>query len=281
VLIGTGGDGFFPGTGGSSGGKGGGGPSFDSRPVVTAPETPPPISGGTLLVLKEGGRAVVADGDRNTVSVVDLVASTVEVSFPLDAKTEPGRLAEDASGRVHVALRNTGELLTIDTRDNAAIDRRAVCRAPRGVAYEPATDRVLVACQEGTLVELPAGEGGIVRTTSLAQDLRDVVVADGQVVVTRFRAAELIYLDADRKETRRVSPPEDELGFASSVAWRAVTAPDGGVVVTHQRAFAGVINVGGGGGSAGAAPGTPGESSGAGGEDGFEIPPRSGYGSSF
>jgi hypothetical protein len=264
------------GTGGTSGGKGGG-PSFDDRPVVTAAETPPPISGGTLLILQEGGRAVVADGDRDTVSIVDLIAEVVEVSFPLDAKTEPGRLVEDANGRVHVALRNTGELLTIDTRENAAVDRRPVCRAPRGVAYDAANDRVLVACQEGVLVELPAGTGDVLRTTQIAQDLRDVVFADGQLVVTRFRAAELIYLDADRKVTTRVTPAADALGFTSNVAWRAVAVPGGSIAVTHQRAFSGVIDVGGidgGGGTAGASSGSAGQ----GPDGGFPEPSISGYG---
>jgi hypothetical protein len=184
---------------------------------------------------------------------------------------------EDANGRVHVALRNTGELLTIDTRTNTASALRDVCKAPRGVAYEPATDRVLVACQEGTLVELPAGDGGVARTTPIAQDLRDVVVADGMLVLTRFRAAELIYLDADRKVTRRVTPPADALGFESSVAWRAVATPGGSVMVSHQRAFSGVIDVGGGGspGSAGA-PGSAGDGPGAGGQPGIDG--HSGYG---
>jgi hypothetical protein len=271
VESGTGGTGIVAPTPGGKGGSGGskGGSIVDTRPVVTAERTPPPISGGTLLVLREGGRAVVADADRDTISIVDLTALIVEVSFPLEARAEPGRLVEDGDGRVHVALRGTGELVTIDTRENAAVDRRHVCRAPRGLAYDPANDRVLVACQEGILVELPAGEGEVVRSTEVAQDLRDVLFADGQLVLTRFRAAELLYLDAERRVTARVTPPSDELGFSANVAWRAVPSPSGGFVVVHQRAFSGVIDVGDSGGA-----GAPG----VGGEPGVEIPTRSGYG---
>jgi hypothetical protein len=272
---GTGGSGIVVPSPGGKGGSGAskGGPVVDTRPVVTAERTPPPISGGTLLVLQEGGRAVVADSDRDTVSIVDLTGSRVEVSFPLEARAEPGRLVEDADGRVHVALRGTGELLTLDTRQNAAVDRRPACRAPRGVAYDPANDRVLVACQEGTLVELPAGAGEVVRSTQVAQDLRDVLFADGQLILTRFRSAELLYLDAERQVTMRVSPPSDGLGFTASVAWRAVPSPSGGFVVAHQRAFAGVIDVGADSGVAGA-----GGESGGGGEPDLELPTRSGYG---
>jgi hypothetical protein len=277
VESGTGGTGIAVPTPGGKGGSGGGkgGATLDTRPVVNAERTPPPISGGTLLVLQEGGRAVVADADRDTVSIVDLTRLSVEVSFPLEARAEPGRVVEDAHGRAHVVLRGAGELLSIDTRENAAVDRRPVCRAPRGVAYDPAADRVLVACQEGTLVELPAGEGGVVRSTQVAQDLRDVLFADGQLVLTRFRAAELLYLDNERQVTRRVSPPSDALGFAPNVAWRAVPSLSGGFVVVHQRAFSGVIDVGSGlDGGAGGAGGEPG----VGGETGIEIPTRSGYG---
>jgi hypothetical protein len=274
--------------GGGSGGKGaggkGGGPTFDDRPVVTAAVAPPPISGGTLLVLSAGGRAVVSDSDRDRVIVVDLTTLAVDVTFPLGAHAEPGRAVEDANGRVHIALRGTGEVLTIDPTENVAVDRRQACRAPRGMAYDAVNDRVLVACQEGTLVELPAGEGEIVRSTPIAQDLRDVVFAREQLVLTRFRAAELIYLDADRKVVNRVTPPTNELGFAPGVAWRALASPWGGLVVAHQRAFSGVIDVGGDEGSAGfsgdpeGVAGLGGKVPGAGGEPGFEVPSRSGYG---
>jgi hypothetical protein len=288
-FVETGGVGGVAGKAGFS--KGGGkGVSVDDRPVVTAEKAPPPISGGTLLVLSEGGRAVVSDSDRDRVFIVSLSSLVVEVSFPLEDGAEPGRLVEDADGRVHVALRGTGEILSIDTRENAAVDRRPACRAPRGLAYDPASDRVLVACQEGVLVELPAGEGDVVKATPVAQDLRDVVFAGGQLVLTRFRAAELLYLDAERRIVDRVTPPTDELGFAAGVAWRAVATPEGGVVVAQQRAFSGVIDVGGEGGFAGAGgesgevpnvAGTAGARPGAGGEPSFQVPTRSGYGEPF
>src|SRR5688572_2448281 len=46
--------------------------SIDERPVERAAEPPPPITGGTLLVTKDGAFAIASDPDRDLVHVVDL-----------------------------------------------------------------------------------------------------------------------------------------------------------------------------------------------------------------
>jgi hypothetical protein len=244
-------------TGGSTfTGTGGGGSSgFDDSPVVRAPRTPPPVSGGTLLALRGGGRVVVADSDRDRLSIVDVAAHVVEKELSLGVGAEPGRLVEDAAGRVHVALRGTGELVTLDPLKREIVNRRAVCAAPRGVAYDAGADSVLVACVEGTLVELPAAGGATSRVTRIAPDLRDVLVTGDRVVVTLFREATLLFLDADRTIEKRVKLPSRD-GFAADVAWRATALADGSIAVVHQRAFEGRINVSG----AGSAPGAGGTS---------------------
>src|SRR5664279_3183837 len=63
--------------------------------------------------LSDGHHAVVADPDRDRLMVVDLDAGTT-VEIALQAGDEPGRLVQDAAGRVHVALRRGGALLTIN-----------------------------------------------------------------------------------------------------------------------------------------------------------------------
>ncbi|HEX6766673.1 MAG TPA: hypothetical protein VF103_14365, partial [Polyangiaceae bacterium] len=266
VSYGLGGDGStaggFAGVGGSFGGggfdKGGFAGSFepprtdDTRPVVTAEHTPPPISGGTLLALAGGGVAVASDPDRDRIVVVDTTSMEKTAEIALEAGAEPGRLVEDADGFVHVALRGTGEIVTLDPDSGEIVERRAVCRAPRGLAFDRANDAIIVACLEGTLVELPASGGEATRATALAPDLRDVVFLGSTLVVTRFRSAEILYLDVDRNITRRVTPdPSNEIEFQADVAWRAVAGPGDKLFMTHQRAFSGAIDVGGSGGSSG------------------------------
>src|SRR5262245_7295789 len=66
-----------------------------------SPETPPsaaalpPISGGTLLVLKDGHTAVAADPEQDRVWIVDLSSHTVVGNAAFKPGDEPGRVVED------------------------------------------------------------------------------------------------------------------------------------------------------------------------------------------
>src|SRR5690348_6482592 len=122
-----------------------------------SPNPPPswgvPISGGTMLVTKDGTHAIVADPDRDRILSVDLgTQQTVQV-LPLKPGDEPGRVIEDGAGRLHVALRHGGAVLTLaDAQSLSIIARDSVCPEPRGLAWDPATDLVHVACNGGELV---------------------------------------------------------------------------------------------------------------------------------
>ncbi|HEV3032315.1 MAG TPA: hypothetical protein VG319_11775, partial [Polyangia bacterium] len=208
----------------------------------TAADAPPAISGGTLRIMADGNTAVAADPDRDQVYVVDLAKRTLTFTVALQHGDEPGRLVIDAAGRAHVALRRGGALVTIAPTTGVIVERRNVCAAPRGVAYDAANDLVHVACADGQLVSLPAAGGAATRMLQLDSDLRDVVVDGANLRVTRFRSAELLTVDATGKITTRVTPPPfrsvDTRGgqlFTASAAWRAMEMPTGGVVMVHQR----------------------------------------------
>ena len=208
----------------------------------TAAEAPPAISGGTLLVLADGNTAVAADPDRDQVYIVELAQHKVSSTIALNHGDEPGRVVADSAGRVHVALRHGGALVTISPTTGTLVDRRAVCAAPRGVAYEAATDLLHVACADGQLVSLPAAGGAAVRTLQLDGDLRDVVVDGSNLRVSRFRSAELLTVGADGTMSERLTPPgfrsldtRNGQTYTASTAWRAMSMPTGGVVMLHQR----------------------------------------------
>jgi hypothetical protein len=251
--------GGFSGTGGKGiggtgfAGTGGTGVGIDERPVVTAARRPPPISGGTLLALRAGGLAVASDPDRDRIVVVDTKKLVKRAELELEIGAEPGRLVEDAAGRVHVVLRGTGEVLTLDPASGELIDRRPVCRGPRGIAFEQASNSLAVACLEGTIVDLPAAGGEATRTTSVAPDLRDVVVLPTALgttlVATRFRSAEVLYLDGNRAIATRAIPGPNVTDRAPHVAWRTVVGSDGKLYMAHQRSQSGEIDIGGGSGN--------------------------------
>lgn len=222
-----------------------------SRPL----DQPPPLSGGTLIVAKDGHTAVAADPDRDMIWIVDTQSAVLLAQVPLLPGDEPGRLVEDSVGRVHVALRGAGALVTVDLMAGAVVNRRLACPAPRGVAYDYPTDRVHVACAGGELVSFPAVGGAAVRKVLLGPDLRDVLVTGSKTVsrlyVTRFRSAELLELDESGQVVASSRPGDfpslngdntTDL-MTSEVAWRTRVLPDGSIAMLHQRASTSAVPI--------------------------------------
>jgi mono/diheme cytochrome c family protein len=228
--------------------------------TITHATTPvPPVSGGTLLVLADGKTAVAADPERDLVFFVDLTTSTLHGYAPLQPGDEPGRAVEDADGRVHVVLRRGRAIATLDPATNSVSNRRNVCSAPRGIAFQASTNQLQVACAGGELVSLPPGDGGPTRTLTLDRDLRDVVVgANGALLVSTFRKAEVLVVDAGGAVTTRLQLgsgvlPNVVTGMPQmrtpSVAWRMVAlgAETGDVAMLHQTGVTDVVDPDAGG----------------------------------
>jgi mono/diheme cytochrome c family protein len=249
---------------GSFVGNGGGfppqAPVPDFGTPVTCGEPPPPISGGTLLVTRDGSRAIAADPDRDLVYVIDLASRTRRFTVALQPGDEPGRLAEDGTGRIHVALRGSGTLATLDPASGTITARRAACPAPRGVAWQASSDMVWVACATGELAALPAA-GGSASITVVGRDLRDVIVDGDALSVTRFRSADLLRVAADGTISRIDAMPFQSNLFASHVVWRAVPGPGATVVAVHQAESTQSVSTrssgGYGGGGVGGGPPVP------------------------
>lgn len=216
-----------------------------------------PISGGTLAI-SDAGMAVASDPDRDRIFLVDLATRKV-TSVKTPARAEPGRVVVDGSGLAHVALRAAGEVWSIDLSKREVVATRAVCPAPRGLAYDARLDAVHVACDTGELVTLPAGGGASTRSLFLGRDLRDVVVEGDTILVSKFRSAEVLTIDSAGQVVHTERPAASSntgsgsgsllapTGFEASIAWRMVAAGDGRVVVAHQRANPGQISIGPGG----------------------------------
>lgn len=237
----------------------------DERAATSAPVTPPAISGGTLTVLADSSLAVVADPERDRVSIVNLSSLSLTQTIDLQSGDEPGRSVEDAQKHIHVALRGGGGVVTIDPVSGSVLDRRSVCKSPRGIAFESSTGLLHVACSEGKLVSLPAAGGAAVRTLTLEADLRDVLVRGNELWVTRFKSAEVLRINSVGSLDKRMripqgqgvltqpAKPDESNGFVSNsqkpvtlepgTAWRAVSNTAGGAVIVHQDAVADEIEV--------------------------------------
>lgn len=218
--------------------------------IVVAAVAPPPINGGTLAIAPDGHTAIAADTDRDVVWIVDVDASALKAKVALEAGDQPGRVAIDGSGKAHVVLMAGGAVATVDIASGKLTDRRDVCAAPRGIAYDASKDQIHVACAGGELVSLPAAGGAVARTVKLDRDLRDVIVQGDKLLVSRLRSAEVLVVGAEGKVWQRQTPPTVSRlslntgamnDFAPAVAWRMVGRKNGGALMIHQRGMAGPV----------------------------------------
>ena len=232
-------------------------PVSPATPVEPAVVTPPPISGGTLLVLRDGATAVASDPDRDRIYIVDLTRKTVRATLVLAGRAEPGRAVEDDDGRVHVALRGAGSVATVDSRDGRLLANRPLCPAPRGLAFDAGSKLLHVACAGGELVSIEALAETPARTLRLDRDLRDVVVRGDKLLVTTFRGAELLVVGEAGVEQRHrpsrmraafnssfgsrpfppglMAPGGEESFAVPGVAYRMVAGTGGMAMMLHQR----------------------------------------------
>ncbi len=225
-------------------------PPEPNQPAIVSKVAPPAISGGTLLISRDGARALVSDPDRDRLVLVALADLSILKTLELEAGDEPGRAVEDATGRAHVALRSGGAVVSLDLATGELLGRRQVCAAPRGLAsFEPIDDSeptLVIGCASGELVEISTDlEGSFLSSTLIEADLRDVILTgDGtragrRVLVSSFRSAELITINADNQVQGRGKPAgfdHEFTGrrFAPTVAWRTVPTPTGAIMM-HQR----------------------------------------------
>ena len=271
-------------------------PAIPARPVSSyfhtatqvSADPPPPISGGTMIATADGTHVVAADPDRDAIYVVDVATRKLTRKIELQPKDEPARLVQDKAGRVHVALRGGRGIVSFDLTASSEVRRTAVCDLPRGLSYDAAADQLLLACAEGPVVRLDPNDGRTLKSFDLGRDVRDVVVRGDKLLVSRFRASELLEVDAnDGRVLNTRRPPstsaieqvtvqetfeledgvcggsvrtgERVVTSSPTVAWRTIDVPGVGVAMLHQRASDGEVRVktpgGYGGGAVDCAPG--------------------------
>jgi cytochrome c553 len=204
-----------------------------------------PVVGGTLLVTQDGQTIVVSDPERDSVFLVSSATRTV-TPVPLQAGDEPGRIAEGPNGSVFVALRRAGALVAIDRQSGSIVQRVPVCASPRGIAYDAKSASVHVACRSGRLQTLAAADLSLKHSLQLDTDLRDVIVRDHDLVLTRFLSAEVLVVSEDGVSKRATPAPQPGCAEAT-VAFRAFVAPSGQIAVAHQVSSNDVVQESAGG----------------------------------
>ena len=133
---------------------------LDTRPPVQAASPPPAISGGNLLVTHDGKLVVVADFGSRSRAAGRCREQEALGRLAAFARRRAGALGRRrAAGRVHVALRGGGSVVTLDLASRSIAERRVACSGPRGIAADDLDGNVIVACADGKLVTLPSAGG--------------------------------------------------------------------------------------------------------------------------
>lgn len=204
---------------------------------------PPPISGGTLRISADGRLAVVAESDRDLVHIVDLEIDEVLTTIELEPGDEPGRVAA-LDGDYVVVLRGSGDLVRIDGASWTVKQRVHVCASPRGADFDAEQGALWVTCLDGSFISLDAALRELSRT-SLANDLRDVVVTETALFVSRFRSADVLILDRNNGALLRTVPGlmfespcrsirQESQSRLANVAYRMVRSGPDEVMMVHQ-----------------------------------------------
>lgn len=195
-----------------------------ARPIVT----------GTLLTTTDGAYVFAADVDRDVVFKVSLPSREV-TAIEVPAGQQPGRLVEATVGdqrQVFAALRAGGAVLRIDPVTNE-IRTYAACATPRGLAYDASAAKLYVACEDGELLTMNPADGAIERKIQVASDLRDVQVLGNGLVLSRYRSAEVLTVDADGVVSSKTKP-DVMPGCGESAVMHRLVVHDSKVHLAHQ-----------------------------------------------
>lgn len=205
------------------------------------PPAPPPISGGSVLVTTNQRYVVVGDSDRDRVWIVNGESMTLRHEVVLEQDDEPGRIAEDASGNVHVVLRRSGDIVSINPDSGAILARRFACGTPRGITVDRRNSWIVVVCAGGEFLQIPL-DGSPIRTWMKEPDLRDVLVHPiAGYVVSTYRDARVIFIDGGLRTTRSLSLTEfaHSSRIVNSLS-RMVFHSDGDLLLTARASIGAV-----------------------------------------
>jgi len=206
--------------------------SFQNGAVQTG-KYAAPVVGATLIATRDGNTLAAADPDRDAVFLVDASSHAVR-SIIFQSGDEPGRIIEGPDGTLFVALRRASAVAAIDVASGTVVARVNVSGAPRGMAYDAKRSALYVACRSGQLLTLSATDLSTTRTLQLDPDLRDVIVRENDLIVTRYLSAEVMVVGMDGSVVQRGTPDPAPGCATATVLTRAFALPSGQIALAHQ-----------------------------------------------
>lgn len=115
-------------------------------------------------------RLIVANGDAQSASVIDLASQTRLANVKLPGS--PEMMATDTNGKVYINIASANEIVRFDPSTFKIDDEWKVptCEAPHGLAIDTETHRLFVSCHNARMLVVSAENGSVVATLPIGHD---------------------------------------------------------------------------------------------------------------
>jgi DNA-binding beta-propeller fold protein YncE len=112
-------------------------------------------------------RVFVFNGRSANATVLDATTGKIEATLPLGGK--PEFATTDLSGRVYVNIEDTSELVALDSKKPAVLQRwpLAPCEEPSGMAIDRKSKRLFIGCGNRMMAIVDAATGKLVTTVPI------------------------------------------------------------------------------------------------------------------
>ena len=112
-------------------------------------------------------RVFVFNGRSANATVLDAATGKIEATLPLGGK--PEFATTDLSGRVYVNIEDTSELVVLDSKHPAVLQRwpLAPCEEPSGMAIDRKSKRLFIGCGNRMMAIVDATTGKLVTTVPI------------------------------------------------------------------------------------------------------------------
>lgn len=115
-------------------------------------------------------RLVVANGDAQSASVIDLASQTRLANVKLPGS--PEMMATDRNGKVYINIASANEIVRFDPSTLKIDDEWKVptCESPHGLAIDTETHRLFVSCHNARMLVVSAENGSVIATLPIGHD---------------------------------------------------------------------------------------------------------------
>ena len=133
--------------------------AFDLKTLKIAKQIPADKDADAAVIDKVTGHVFVIEGDPGAITVIDTKTDAAIATIKAGEKMEYA--AADDAGGVYVAGEEKSDLLKVDARTNAVVERWPTpdCKSPHGLALDKVRRRLFMSCTNSMMMVVDADTG--------------------------------------------------------------------------------------------------------------------------